>query len=242
MSQLSPEITDFLRAQGRVILSFSGGKDSLTAWALLHELGVDVEPFYMVMVPGLSWVEGYLAYLERHFGCHIMRVQHPQPYHWLSTYTSQPPHRKGALDFLRLPRFDYPDVERGVRRTLAARRADPAWKDAWVAVGTRTVDSPQRRRSFERYGWKRDKLKKLYPIHSFRKDDVIDVLVRHGLKLSPCYRMFGRSFDGVDFRYLDAIRTDYPEDYRRILDWLPLAGLEFHRVNFARKHNVATVT
>jgi hypothetical protein len=240
--QLQPDIASFLRERGKVILSFSGGKDSLCVWCLLRELGVEVRPFYMQMVPGLSWIEDYLGYLERWSGVHVLRVQHPQPYHWLRTYSSQPPHRKGALDFLRLPRFDYPDVERGVRRTWSQRENDPAWAEAWVAVGTRTADSPQRRRSFQKYGWKREILKKVYPIHDFRKDDLIGVLKRNGVKLSPCYRMFGRSFDGVDFRFIDAIRTDYPDDYARIKEWMPLQDLEFHRVRFAQKHKIARVT
>jgi len=255
-AKLLPEIEAFLKPLGKVILSMSGGKDSVTTWCLLKELGLDVRPFYMQMIPGLSWIEDYLTYLEGHFGVPILRVQHPQTYHWLRTMGGQPPHRLGALRLLQLPRFDYPDVEDGVRWSLSARdltaggrkvpyeditRNGP-WKGAWVAVGTRVADSPARRKSFGRLGWKRDGLRKLYPIYNFLKADLIDVLKRHEVRLSPCYKMFARSFDGVDFRFLDAIRTDHPADYERIRQWLPLIDAEFARVQFARKHGLATIT
>lgn len=256
MTALLPEVESFFRPLKQIILSFSGGKDSLACWCLLRELGLDVRPFYMQMIPGLSWIEEYLGYLERHFGVHILRVQHPQTYAWLRTMGAQPPHRLGALRLLKLPRFDYPDVEQGVRWSLSARdmsaggkkvpyteitRRGP-WKEGWVAVGTRTADSPHRKRSFERLGWKRETLRKVYPIFNMLKADLIAVMKRHDVKLSRCYKMFSRSFDGVDFRYLDAIRTDFPGDYRRILEWCPMVGAEFARVKFAQKHGIATIT
>lgn len=234
-------IAQFIRKQGRIILSFSAGKDSLTCWCILRELGVEVKPFYLYMIPGISWIEDYLAYLEDWSGEHITRCLHPQVYTWIRTYGFQTPERAEAIELLDLPQFDYPDIEGGVRRTLAARHGE-VWRGVWSCVGTRTQDSPQRRRSFDKYGWKRTKLRKLYPIWNFSKQDVIDTLRRHKVKLSPCYRMFGRSFDGVDYRFLDGIRTDYPEDYQRILEWVPLAGAEFARVRFAVKHGIATVS
>lgn len=269
---VDPEVIQFLKDQGRVILSFSGGKDSIAAWCVMKEIGVEVRAYCMRMIPGLSWFEDYLDYCEDVFGSKILRTQHPQMYHWVRTYQSQPPHRKNAIDFLQLPRFSFEDIERGVRRTLAFEydEIDQAeatanvtlrkpkkgekkkelrqlsksvnWKGAWVAVGTRIVDSPMRRYRFKTLGWKRQKIRKVFPIYNFKKQDVVDVIKRHGVKLSPCYKMFGRSFDGVDFRYLDGIREYYPQDYQRILEWLPMQDVEFARVEFARRHGLAKIT
>jgi hypothetical protein len=41
--------------------------------------------------------------------------------------------------------------------------------------------------------------------------------------------MFGRSFDGIDYRFLEPISRLYPEDYQRILQDFPLADLELFR-------------
>jgi hypothetical protein len=43
---------------------------------------------------------------------------------------------------------------------------------------------------------------------------------------SPEYEWFGRSFDGIDWRFLAPIKQHAPDDYARILDWFPLADLE----------------
>jgi hypothetical protein len=242
LGQLAPEIADFLKAEGRVILAFSGGKDSLACYCALAELGIEVRPLYMQLVPGLGYIDDYMGYIERHFGNPVLKVLHPLTYHYLKAYTAQPPHRKAVIDFLRLPKFDYEDIERGVRRTLDMREPGRGWKDAWVAVGTKWTDNIIRRRSFERYGWKRDKTRKAHPVHDWRKADLIAAMRRGGVKLPLCYKMFARSFEGVDFRYLDGLRHHRPEDYRRVLEWFPLAGLEFARVEVALRHGVATVT
>lgn len=233
---LLPEIREWLESltDKRVILSFSAGKDSLTCWVALEQMGMEVYPFYLYQVPGLQFVEKYLDYLEKIFKCHIMRCLHPMTWNWIWTLAGQPPHRAEAIELLNMPLFNYPDVEAGVRRSLDLPKA-------WVAVGTRIVDSPQRRRAFLRHGWKREQLKKFYPIYNFVKDDVIQLLKHRGVKLCHSYQMFGRSFDGVDYRYLAAIKEDFPKDYQRILDLMPLQAAEIHRVNFAVKHGIGVV-
>ena len=38
------------------------------------------------------------------------------------------------------------------------------------------------------------------------------------------YEMFGRSFDGIDYRFISPIKERFPDDYARILEWFPMAG------------------
>lgn len=236
LNNVVPSIIEFVKAEKQIILSFSGGKDSLAAMCVLEAIGTPVQMFYMQMIPGLSFVDEYLEYLEEVFGQKIMRVQHPQLYHWLRTYGGQPPHRRFLIDIIDMPEFDYPDVEQGVRRTLKLHR------DTWSAVGTKIADSPNRRNSFKKYGWKRLELHKFYPVYNFKKADLINSIKRRGVLVAPDYEIFGRSYDGFDYRYLDGMRSKYPEDYRKVLEWLPLIAAEFHRVDWARKRGIATVT
>ena len=58
------------------------------------------------------------------------------------------------------------------------------------------------------------------------KADVVDSINRLGVKLSVDYRIWGRSFDGLDARFLVPLKRELPEDYRRVLEWFPLADLE----------------
>jgi len=101
------------RFGARVILAFSGGKDALSAWLALRDDGFEVVPYFMYLIPGLSFIEESIS--------------------------------------------------------------------------------------------------------------------KAGCGLSSEYEMFGRSFDGIDARFLQPMRERYPEDYQRVLDWFPLADLDLYR-------------
>ena len=68
------------------------------------------------------------------------------------------------------------------------------------------------------------------PVNASRvQDDDRREIRAAGLKLSPEYRLFGRSFDGLDYRFLRPIRDHYPADYDRIREFFPLVEAELHR-------------
>ena len=122
-----------------------------------------------------------------------------------------------------LPRFDYGDINRGVSRTAGFP------EQLWCAVGTRMVDSPLRKQVFLKQGPINLKKKTFSPIFDMRKADLITTLQRASVKLSRDYHDFGRSFDGIDYRYLRVIRDRYPEDYAIIKQWFPLISGELVR-------------
>jgi hypothetical protein len=63
----------------RALLSFSAGKDALAAALALREHYEEVVPFYMYLVPGVTFVEESLDYYERKlFGRPVLRVPHPE--------------------------------------------------------------------------------------------------------------------------------------------------------------------
>lgn len=43
------------------------------------------------------------------------------------------------------------------------------------------------------------------------------------------YKLFGRTFDGIDYRFLKPIKENFPRDYEKIITWFPLAELELFR-------------
>ncbi len=53
------------------------------------------------------------------------------------------------------------------------------------------------------------------------------VIERHGIKLPVDYEMFGRSFDGIDWRFVEPLRKHLPEDYERLRFWFPLVEMDF---------------
>jgi hypothetical protein len=227
---MDAKLRDTIRQDGdRVLLSFSTGKDSLAAWLVLRDAGFKVTPFYMQLIPDLQFVERSLRYYEDFFGVHIYRTLHPSFAVYFLNLWLQPPHRKEAIDRIGFYEFDYGDVEYDVKRTAGLPET------AWTAVGLRRAESLARRSRIPQCGYSAA-LRKFYPVAEYTKDDLIRVLRKANVKLPVDYTLFGRSFDGLDYQYLRPIRDKFPEDYRRILKWHPLAGAEFHREDVANSH------
>ena len=106
--------------------------------------------------------------------------------------------------------------------------------DTWVADGVRAADSIVRRASFTRHGVMKHHSRKVSPIADWLKGEVLGRIKQAGIDLPIDYEWFGRSFDGIDYRFLEPIRRNAPRDYEQILRWFPLADLEIMRHDFAR--------
>ena len=49
------------------------------------------------------------------------------------------------------------------------------------------------------------------------------------VRLPIDYLWFGRSFDGIDYRFLSILKQRAPADYKRVLQWFPMAEVEIMR-------------
>lgn len=215
---------EILRVGGRrVLLAFSGGKDSIAAWLALRADGFEVVPVYKFLLPGLAFVERSLAYYERWFGAKIHRVAHASLYRWLVQSSFQAPERVRWIDDLVTREPSYEDG-----MDLAAHRAGEP-PGLWIATGVRACDSPLRRVAVSKHGSISPKTRNFFAIWDWSKAQVMDAIRREGVKLPVDYLMWGRSFDGLDARFLVPLAKHYPEDYRRVLEWFPLAELEVKR-------------
>jgi hypothetical protein len=76
------------------------------------------------------------------------------------------------------------------------------------------------------YGPINEKMRTQKVVWDWRVADVRAAIDRHGVRLPPDYLWFGRSFDGLDLRFIAKLRTYAPEDYERVLQWFPLAPLD----------------
>ncbi len=204
------------------LLAFSAGKDAVCAWIQARRYFGRVVPLYRYLVPGLEFVEDGLAYYERAFGTPIYRVPHPSIYRMLNNLVFQPPERCAAIERARLPRITYAQTNDHVRQVANAT-------GAWVANGTRTADSPIRLMSVRKHGPRNMRERGFMAVYDWRIADVEREIKAAGLKLTVDYQMFGRSFDGIDYRFLKPIKERFPRDYQRILEWFPLADLELFR-------------
>lgn len=212
------------------ILSFSAGKDAVCTWLRLRDFFDVIHPYYLYLVPGLEFIEEGLAYYERAFGVPIRRYPHPSLFRMLKQLVFQPPERAAVIERVPLPSLTYRHIETWVR-------CDAHLSSAFVAVGTRSADSPVRLASIRRFGALNPTRRTFQPVFDYRIADVERTIRHAGLRLPREYRWFGRSFDGFDYRFLAPIKHHAPRDYARILEWFPLAELELiRRQNMEIRH------
>ena len=229
----SAELRQQLAAEDRsVLLSFSRGKDSLAAWLALRDAGATVIPYHLHLVPGLEFVRESLAYYTDWFGCEtpILDLPHPSLYRWLTNFTYTPPERCPVIEAARLPRYTYEHVNAAVRDHFGLP------EDTWVCDGVRAADSPNRRMALKSHGPINANMRTQKVVWDWRKADVMGAIERVGVQLPPDYLWFGRSFDGLDRRFVSKLKTYAPDDYARVLKWFPLAELDLLRHDLEPPH------
>lgn len=210
-------------SQSETLLAFSTGKDAIAAWLAIRDSFEVVHPYYLYLVPGLEFVEDSLAYYEQYFGEKIVRLPHPSLHRWLNNFTFQPPERCLVIEQAGLPNHEYSHIRQAMceMRNLAS--------DMLVADGVRAADSPMRRIAINTHGpitWSQGKY---HPIWDWKKADLLECFRKHGVKLPEDYKLFGRSFDGIDLRFILPLKKHRPADYRKILEWFPMCELEVFR-------------
>lgn len=210
-------------SQAKTLLAFSTGKDAVAAWLAIRESFDEVIPYYLYLVPDLEFVEESLTYYEQFFGVKIARLPHPSLHRWLNSLTFQTPERCLVIEQSKLPNFDYRDVRHAMIGDAKLS------ENVLVADGVRAADSPMRRIAIATHGPISLNQGRYHPIWDWRKQDLIDCFRKHSVKLPIDYKLFGRSFDGLDLRFLLPLKKHRPLDYRKILDWFPLCELEIFR-------------
>lgn len=209
----------------RALLAFSRGKDAIGSWLAMRDHFDEVVPIHFILVPGLSFVDESLDYYERFFGTKIYRLPHPTFYEWLRTSAFQTPSRIGQIAAFDLPpNFDFPAAHDLVRDEAGLGNNVPC------ANGIRAADSPMRRVSLMTHGPISYNTRQWSPIWEWNKANLLDALDASGCKLPVDYRVWGRTFDGLDYRFLKPMKEQFPDDYRKVLEWFPLAELSIWRV------------
>lgn len=215
-----------------VAVAFSGGKDCLAATLALMEEGVDVRLAHLYGVPGkepgtaIGFVEDTLNRYEDELGVEIRRYPHPSLYRKLVGLMFQPPERISTIQACNFGIPTYEEMWDAIRADLELD------EDTWIADGVRASDSLVRRASFKRHGVMKTKNHKVSPIYDWLQGSVHDYIEAHGIELPIDYELFGRSFDGIDYRFIKPIKENLPEDYEQIKRWFPLVELEILRNEF----------
>ena len=209
---------------GVCLLAFSRGKDSWGAWVQLRRYFRRIIPYFCADVPGLRFIEEDLKRSEDIMGVPILRYVSPSLFSALDRGAWQTPAQAKVFDGMEMFRdLNNFDVDADVR---ARSGVD---ENTLVAHGWRIHDSPRRRQQlvssgpiWDGWGW-------FEPIWDWTHNRLEQELRDAKIRLPVDYRLFGRSFEGVRHRFLEPLRTAYPDDYERVLNWFPLADADAFR-------------
>lgn len=219
----SAEVRAQLKAEDKpVLLAFSTGKDSVAAWIALKNDGIPVVPAYLYCIPDLKFVEEQIKMYEDHFQTRIRQYPHPMLWQWLAANVHQSPERVPILTAANLR-------EPSPVETWDLIAENLGMSDSWRADGVRAADSITRRASLTRHGVMKPSNMKVSPIADWLKSEVMDAIKNDGAPLSDDYPVFGRSFDGADYRFTKPMKDHYPEDFATMKRWLPLLEADHMR-------------
>lgn len=219
------------RSGGRAALAFSAGKDSVAAWLQMRRHFDEITPVFFYLVPDLEFIEAGLAYYERFFGTRIMRLPHPSVYRMLAENVFQPPPNWPVTQAAGMVSLEFDEVWAEIYKEIEAG------PEVLAGVGVRAADSVARRLSTITHGAVNLRTRQFFPIWDWNKARLVEEFEASGVKLPYEYTLFGRSFDGIDFRFLASIKEHFPRDYDRILEFFPLAELELLRMQWRAEHH-----
>ncbi len=205
-----------------ILLSFSGGKDSIAMWLAIRE-HFDIIPYFLYWLPGLSFVDAAIEYYEDYFDTEIIRLPHPLFYNMLRTYSYREPHELAIVQAMNLTEFDFADVDDIIAMQYGL--------DApFCAIGMRAADNIDRRNLIFQQGSVGIKKRRYYyPIWDWNVSQVSQIIIDNGVKIPADYKYWGRTLAAFDYQYLKPLRKAFPDDYNRMLEWFPLLEVEFFR-------------
>lgn len=213
----SAEIRKVLAKENRaVMLACSLGKDSLAAWVALERENIEVVPVYFWTIPKLPMIEESIKTIEDIFKVKIHQYPHPRWFKSLNSMLDQSPDHCSVIEACQMPNFTYEDMRPLIYEDLGLD------KDTWECDGVRACDNPYRRASLTKHGLMKKSTHKASVIADWTKAEVMDSLVDRSIGLPPDYELFGRSFDGLDARFMKPLKERRPKDFEIVKKWYPL--------------------
>lgn len=216
------------KSEGRVVLSFSCGKDSVAAWLQLKRYFTHIVPLFMHPLPGISFIDDAVKYYEDFFKTPIKVVWHPETVRMIRNRIFQPPERWQPIEDAGL--FDtnkhelYKDV---------ARESFPGF-DVYAALGVRQSDTLARHAAVKKHGTWNLNARHFFAVYDWDKARMVAEFRKAGVRLPKDYLLYGRSFDGPSHLFLRPLFERGGPDWERAREIFPLAI-----VDTFRRHGIA---
>ena len=220
----SEELTaEMARVTGKeVILMFSMGKESIACYYQLKKHFEKVHLVYKYLHPNLSFIQDSIHYFEDKWGEKIHQIPSPALYRMINEYIYQTPETVDIIDGLNLPNHKHEHYDEWLPQDLNC-------PNAFRAIGVRASDSPTRAMVIRKFGSVNFKKRHFYPIFDWNIEDLKNCLRDNNVKLPVDYEMWGKSFDGIDYRFIKPLKERFPADYEKLKELFPLLDLEVMR-------------
>ena len=189
-----------------VIVSFSGGKESVVVLDMCMRHFEHVAAFHMYQFPHLSFTDEQIDWYEsRYPGLDIIDLPHPN----LSSNMHYGAYRPYNPD---VPLIGFNDVCNYVRWATGIH---------WIAAGERISDSLVRRAMIKHSGTVDTVRGRFYPVANWNKADITRYIKVHKLRIGRDSRAMGYSFPGLEQEAMTGLKRHFPKDYERVASWFP---------------------
>lgn len=213
LTQTVRDLEKAAQADHAVLVSFSGGKDSVVVLDLCVRHFRKVEVFHFHFVPGLELVEKSIRWVKETYGLEVRQYPGPGLIDALRNgfYCNNPPKSD------KLPKLKVEDIYTLVRSDSGID---------WIATGRKGSDGINQGRINE-HQKKRDR-KLLFPIMHWNKFDVLAYIKSHKL---PLPESDGRNSSSIDLTApsLFWLYDHHRDDFERICTWFPYARAIIYR-------------
>jgi hypothetical protein len=211
----------------KVVLAFSGGKDSCAGWLMLRQAGIEVVPVYKCWFPDLDLDKNTVAYYSKFFGgVKIHMILHHNMYvnlHW-GVYADPVTLRTAEkIGFKGNPQLD--DIQKRWQR-------DHGLGHIPTAMCIKKGDSAQRMMAILRKGGEiSTDLMMIYPMANASDKMCYEILIANNCPLPSFYLENFESRDSLRITTIDWIRHHAARDWEKIKFWCPLIETEYTRLN-----------
>ena len=192
----------------------SFGKDSFATLDLCCRVFARVEGYYLFRVRDMAIVDQWRADALKRWGVDVRMYPHFDLCRCYRHGVLSPHWKQGA----KCPQIKLPDIEAKFRFDANVE---------WLAMGWRRNDSFSRALIMRKCAGFDPATKRVFPLRSWRRQDVYDYLAAHGIALPP--GLGRKDQGGLDFHRgaLGYLRDHHPADWERWLRDFPFSGLQF---------------
>ena len=211
-------LQELRKESNSIIISYSGGKDSLVVLDLCSKVFENVYCFFMYTIKDISFQKTMLDFAVKRYGVEIKQYPHPQISRYLKNNIYCFPSGRANSEQRILKLSDIYDI---AREDFGAH---------YIAVGWKKNDSVDRRIVINQLpdNATDKKGKRLYPLANWSDKQIYAYMKLNKLPIPETLGI--KSFDiELTYKVLSPLKIRYPDDYARVKRVFPLIDAVLHK-------------